>query len=175
MEVLKELRERRGLVTWVAERRQGKTYNLCKAAILNCLENKTNSLIINPKDFSVVRVTKPTVDHILEDLGLDYKYSVTNRAYTFSNKTKLFLETDIFPEKLRGSYYGFVGIDEAKDIKDLDYLVKAIVYPSVVSVNGTIVLASLFDADKQSQFNGLVLESIGKNNLINTINKLTTT
>lgn len=175
MEILKDLRERKGLVTWIAERRQGKTYNLCKAAILNCVENKQDSLIINPKEFSISHITKPAIDNILDEAGLKYTYSSTNRTYSFSNGKRLCLETDVSVEKLRGTVWGFVGIDEAKDIKDLDYLVKAVIYPATIMNQGTIVLASPFDADKHSEFNGLVLDSIRQNNLINTINKLTTT
>jgi len=169
MDILMDVKNRKGLITWIAERKQGKTYNLCKLSILNCIETNTNSVLITST------FTKLPIDHLLEKMMIKYKYSSTNRSYSFVNGAILYLKTDSFPENLRGISFGFVGIDEAKNIKDLDYLIKSVIYPTILPTDGKVLLASSFDENKYSDFNGIVLDSIKQNNLINTINKLTTT
>jgi len=157
-----------GITVWVGERRQGKTYQLCRNATLNCIKNTTNSLLISNGNFK--RVTKYCLDAFLKEHNIKYKFSQTDRVYTFENGSKLYLKLPNDAEWLRGTTFGFIGIDESKDILDLDYLIKAILYPTVVRNNGTIVLASLFDQNKSSDFNNFVLDAVAGNKLVNTIN-----
>jgi hypothetical protein len=163
-----ELLNKPGLTVWIGERRQGKTYQLCRNAVLNCIKNDSNSLLVSESNFS--RVTSYCLEGFLKNENIEYKLNKTDRCYTFSNGSKLYIRTPTSPEWFRGTTWGFIGIDEAKDIKDLDYLVKSILYPTIVTKNGTIVLASLFDHFKQSNFNGFVLDAAAGNKLINTIN-----
>lgn len=169
-EISSLLKSKYGIITWIAERRQGKTLTVCTTAIDSCLEKPNSKSILITYDRQLKYVMQPMVDQLIAELDEVPEFKATERCYVFKNGSRLYLKNDINAECFRGTRFDFIGVDEAAQVRDLEYLIYSILAPSIMTSGGRIALTSTIENTKNDEFNRIVISSLLDGNLINTIN-----
>jgi hypothetical protein len=140
------------IIVWNCSRGLGKSTMLCVIAIEECLRNpKALVKYACPKQKDATQIIAPIFRDILEDCPEEIKpkFIKGEGAWRFPNGAQIQLAglDNNRAESLRGGSAVLAIVDEAgaRTLKDLEYIVKSILYPAVTrkkDVNGKIILAS---------------------------------
>lgn len=140
------------IIVWNCSRGLGKSFMLCVIAIEECIKNPKALVKYScPKQKDAQTIIHPLFRDILEDCPEDIKpkYIKGEGAWRFPNGAQIQLSglDNGRAESLRGGSAVLGIVDEAgsKSLKDLQYIIKSILMPSVTrkkEINGKIILAS---------------------------------
>lgn len=135
------------LIVIAASRRIGKSYALSAMAIETCL--KTPNVVVKyiaPKLNMARRIIAPLIKELSKDAPKSCmpKYHTQEMLFKFPNGSEIQLAgTDNGnADNIRGGSAHLCIVDEAGFCDELDYVVKAVLMPTVLTTGGKIVLSS---------------------------------
>lgn len=140
-------------ITLLCGRRAGKSYAEAALAVVHCLSgyDTTNGYkkdrkvaIIGLTVAKCANVFWQPILHFADLTGLKYKPNGSDYSVTFSNNATIQLfgnSSKAEREKLRGSEYSLIIIDEAQSQNGLEYLMTDILEPIIQGRGSTIVLS----------------------------------
>lgn len=168
-EAIDFIKDRTGIITWLAKRQQSKTKSICEMAIEVCEKKPDARAMIVADPVFLQGTVIPIIEYIFEKKDERPKYIASQKCIEFSNGSRLYLMSTDSPERLRGCRNDFIGIDEAQNTKDLKYLLYSILFPSIITTNGKIVLsACIVDNTPSTEFLEIMGDSISHNTFIRT-------
>ncbi len=125
-------------------RRLGKSYLLCLLAISVCLR-KPNAQVryAAPTAKALKKIVRPIMNRILADCPRELrpKFISSEGMYQFPNGSQIHLAgvNNGHADDLRGPATDYFLIDEARDIDELEYLVRDVALPQLLDIDGQIV------------------------------------
>lgn len=168
--------------TFLCSRRFGKSHTLATIAIETCLK-KPNSVVkfLCPTQKQVKTFLVPIMRTLTEDCpkSLMPEHKINEGIYRFPNGSEIqFAGADGGrAENLRGGAADLCIVDEAGFIDDLSYIVRSVLFPTIVTTKGKIILSStppksaghefIEDFVKKAQFDGtLIKKTIDENPML---------
>lgn len=134
-------------LTFLCSRRFGKSYTLCVLAIETCLRQK-NAIVkyLCPDAKQAKNIIVPIIRDILNDCpkALAPEYLKNDGKYVFPNGSEIQIAGNDGgrAESLRGGLAHLCIVDEAGFCDDLKYNVRSILFPTVSTTGGKIILSS---------------------------------
>jgi len=129
-------------------RQIGKSFFLCVLAVEYALKHPGAKICyIAPQARMVKKIILPRIRQILRDCPSELKpnYKVNEQSYTFKhNESEIHIAgTDSErAENIRGQVFNLVICDEAGFMDELDYVVTSILFPTISTTKGRIILSS---------------------------------
>lgn len=154
----------------LSSRRLGKSTSMMIYAIAECIKNK-NFIVkfVAPSRFDAQKIAKDVVRPILDGCPDEVKpeYIARDYIYRFPNGSEIQLGgTDKgAADRLRGTSANLCIVDEAGFCNDLQYLVRSILLPMVLTTKGKVILSSTPPKSKKHEFSLYINEAKQKGKL----------
>ena len=145
------------IVSILASRRLGKSYELLLEAVELC-RKKPGAIVkyICPRLKMVKMIVAPNMRKIMEDCPQELRpeWKENDKVYIFPNGSEIqFAGTDNGShENLRGGAADFCIVDEAGFCDHLDYVIKSILRPTLLTTGGRIVMISTPSKSSDHEF-----------------------
>jgi PBSX family phage terminase large subunit len=149
--------DKRDIITILASRRQGKSYDITLQAVELC-QTTPDAIVkyICPRLKMVKTIVMPNIKHILKDCPLDMQpeWKENDKMYIFPNGSQIqFAGTDNGShENLRGGAAHLCIVDEAGFCDHLEYVVNSVLAPTTDTTGGKVVLISTPSKTSQHDF-----------------------
>jgi hypothetical protein len=157
--------------TWLLARRSGKSYCLCVIALEQCIKTP-NSIVkfVAPTKAQVTGYLRDLMTTVLQDCPEDLRPEFRQRDYIyyFSNGSEIQLagSDSGHAERLRGGRSHIAFVDEAGDVKDLDYILTSILLPTTLTTEGRILIAGTPPKESEHDFLSIIERSEKEGSLI---------
>jgi len=130
----------------LAARRSGKSHGLAYYLVKTCVENRNaNCAFIGITQRSAKDIIWKYIEDINNRYSLQGKESLTQNTWTFPNGSSITITGADNPKEIRkhlGKHYNLAVIDECGEFgPHLEQLVTKILVPTMIDVNGTLVMA----------------------------------
>lgn len=163
----------RGLerVVRLAARGLGKTFDALDMCVEACLQKPNQQIAFVTKTKKQARRnTKTSMATILEDCPRWQRptYNKSDYEYRFRNGSTLILigvDSERF-EDLRGASFDGVVVDEAQDIDQLNEVVRVVLDPAVLRVNGWMLIQGTVPEEDTHEFVEFIHEALAAGRLI---------
>ena len=149
--------DKRDIITILASRRQGKSYELLVQAVELCV-TKPNAIVkyICPRLKMVKTIVMPNMKTILIDCPIEMQpeWKENDKMYIFPNGSQIqFAGTDNGShENLRGGAADLCIVDEAGFCDHLEYVVNSVLAPTTDTTGGKVILISTPSKTSQHDF-----------------------
>lgn len=159
------------IIVFLASRRIGKTHTLCTIALEQCIKKK-NSVVkyLCPDAKQAKSFVIPIIREILEDCpkALRPEYIKSDGKYVFPNGSELQIAGNDAgrAESLRGGFADLCIVDEAGFCDNLKYNVQSILFPTVSTTGGKIVLSSTPPATPGHEFTFFINKAKADNTFV---------
>lgn len=139
--------DERDIITILASRRQGKSFELILEAVELCLHKKDAVVkYICPRLKMVATIVHPNMKSIIKDCPANMRpeWKENSKMYVFPNGSQIqFAGTDNGShENLRGGHADLCIVDEAGFCDHLGYVINDILAPTTDTTNGKVILIS---------------------------------
>jgi hypothetical protein len=157
--------------TWLLGRRNGKSFSLVVLAAEQCIRHP-NSIVkfVSPTKTQVNQNIRPLFKKIFEDCPKDLlpEFKTKDYIYYFPNGSEIQLAgtENKHAERLRGGDSHLAIVDEARDCKELNNVVKDILLPTTLMTKGKIILASTPPREAEHDFIDFIQEAELRGSLI---------
>jgi len=137
----------RKIITVCSSRRIGKSFLLLTLATEIC-SSKPGSIIkyICPRQKQVKTILKPIMQEITSDCPNDMRpeFKIADRIFLFPNGSEIQMEgsDNENHENIRGGKADLCIVDEAGFCSELEYVVRSVLFPTVQTTNGKVILIS---------------------------------
>lgn len=140
-------------ITLLAGRRSGKSYGEAAKAVAHCIDGYDDiNGFRKPRKVAIIGLTCEkcadvfwqNVLHYCDESGMKYKPDNSKHSITFENGATIDLfgnSSKAEREKIRGTEFSLIIIDEAQSQNGLEYLLTDILEPIIVGRDSTIILS----------------------------------